>query len=203
MSTPDRATTTTPNGALPVGNQLTGHSNYGDLLLSAGDYHPPRGTISDVVQLILDQAASNLLNARRLAGQSSGIPTWEMLMAVWRRYGKAQPKAERVTQTDPVTRPTLPDDGRALARWATAATPEEVMKHPLIQTAIYRGIVAPRAKPMVPRKSSGRPSSVRPRVVSTKPDLKQAMQVQKEPNVVDLTNLDSEEEEFLQLQVGP
>lgn len=107
----------------------TPSNSNGDFNLSVGYYRPHKGAVSDVVQLILDQASLNLLNARRLAGRSSGIPTWENLMAAWRWYGKNQPRAERGTQTPAAATPTMetppetslevkPDDGRALARWA-------------------------------------------------------------------------------------
>jgi len=175
--------------------------------------------VADVVQLILDQAALNLLNARRLAGRSSGIPTWENLMAVWRRYGRTQAMAERGTQTPSTTTPTVeiptrteptpeakPVDGRALAKWAVGATHQELMAHPLIQIALDRGVVRP---PPARHPEPRRPVRERPtvdtrdtRIVRTKADLKQCDTRRDEPKVADLINLDTDEEEFLQLQVG-
>ncbi|CAI6370615.1 unnamed protein product [Macrosiphum euphorbiae] len=191
----------------------------GDFNLSVGDYRPHRGTVADVVQLILDQAALNLLNARRLAGRSSGIPTWENLMAVWRRHGRTQARAERGTQTSSTTTPiaeiptpsvrtpeATPADGRALAKWAVEATHQELMAHPLIQIALDRGVVRPPpVRHPEPRRLARKTPTVdtgNTRVVRTKADLKQSGTLREEPKVADLINLDTDEEEFLQLQVG-
>ncbi|CAI6345318.1 unnamed protein product [Macrosiphum euphorbiae] len=188
----------------------TPSNSNGDFNLSMGDYRPHRGTVSDVVQLIL-----NLLNARRLAGRSSGIPTWENLMAVWRRYGKNQQRAERGTQTPSVATPTMetptetslevkPDDGRALARWAVGATHQDLLQHPLIQIALDRGVVRPPPAAQAGSRRLAKETSTIPtrniRTVRTKADLKQVRLV---PKVADLINLDTDEEEFLQLRVGP
>ncbi|CAI6350562.1 unnamed protein product [Macrosiphum euphorbiae] len=202
-------------------NQSTNSSSNsnGDFNLSVEDYRPNRGTVADVVKLILDQVSLSLLNARRLAGLSSGIPTWEDLMAVWRRHGRTQVRAERGTQTSPTTTPTAelptrsertpeakPVDGRALAKWAVEATHQELMAHPLIQIALDRGVVRrPPARHPEPRRLTRKPPTVdtrNTRVVGTKADLKQRGTRRDEPTVADLINLDTDEEEFLQLRVG-
>ncbi|CAI6371028.1 unnamed protein product [Macrosiphum euphorbiae] len=193
----------------------TPSNSNGDFNLSMGDYRPHRGTVSDVVQLILDQASLNLLNALRLAGRSSGIPTWENLMAVWRRYGKNQPRVEKGTQTPSAATPTWetptemspevrPDDGRALARWAVGATHQDLLQHPLIQIALDRGVVRPppaaQAEPRRPARKTPTVDTGNTRVVRTKADLKQGGTPRDDPKVADLINLDSK---FLQLRVGP
>ncbi|CAI6359471.1 unnamed protein product [Macrosiphum euphorbiae] len=78
---------------------------------------------------------------------------------------------------------------------------DELMNHSLMQIALYRGLVVhPPARHTEPRHTSRRPqvpSPARTRTVRTMADLNQG------PMVADFINLDTDEEEFLQLRVGP
>ncbi|CAI6358611.1 unnamed protein product [Macrosiphum euphorbiae] len=111
--------------------------------LTNSDYRPGRSTVADIVQELLDGAASNLLMARRLAGRAAGIPTWEELRTGQTRNHRDRPSTRsmqtqttgseeiggtvtsRGTQTDP---PTTPVPGH-VGRWATSAPASELVTH--------------------------------------------------------------------------
>jgi len=196
MTTQSQQTLNIPSGLHPIGTQPTRVSNDGDLQLTTWDHRPHPQTIDDVVELTMDQVEVNLLNALLLAGRASGIPTFDMLMTTWIRWGQLPQQTDIGTQTDSgytpsVTGVTQQDEGRALIRWAVSATPIAVLNHSLLQIALDRGIV------VTPPKPQSKPAWFRKG--RTKASLKKELRGRTDPPVADLITWDEDQEDVLRI----
>lgn len=116
----------------------------GDFNISSVSFPPTLGMVADVVQLMLDQVSVTLQIARRLAGRTAGIPTWEMMMVLWQRQRKPPTQADKATQTDAGTEVTRPPH----ISWALQADQAQILDHQFMQVAHNWGIVRlPKTKP--------------------------------------------------------
>jgi len=86
------------------------------------------------------------------------------------------------------------------------ATHQDLLQHPLIQIALDREVVRPPPAAQAGSQRLTKETSTIPtrniQTVRTKADLKQGGSPRDDPKVPDLINLDTDEEEFLQLRVG-
>lgn len=159
------------------------------------DFHSDRLTVAEAIEVQLRMAEENLLNARRMGGLASGIPTWAMLMHAWDEYlkrrttlnheprtsGRTKPVVDRSTQTKPVSESWYEE----ATRWSTAADPWLLLFHPVLRVAINRDVVRVVSRRGVPqkKKAGGRSrsratikvqSEERLEEVQTKPAIKAA-----------------------------
>lgn len=115
----------------------------------------------NIVEDQLDRAAGNLENARRLAGRTARIPTWDMLMLAWSWYvNRDDDRRDSSTQTDSFS--GLSWSAEAASRWAYSLSRDELLDHPVVQVALERAVVE---RKRIPSKGS-RPVSWAPRPLS-------------------------------------
>ncbi|VVC35541.1 Hypothetical protein CINCED_3A014912 [Cinara cedri] len=70
------------NGEKPWNNM---NPNNGQGKLVTTGFRPPRSTVADVAELLLDKAQVAMMCARRLMGRAGGVPVWEEMMDAWRK----------------------------------------------------------------------------------------------------------------------
>lgn len=119
--------------------------------LTMSSLRPSRATVINIVEDQLDRAAGNLDNARRLAGRTAKIPTWDMLMLAWSWYiNRDDDHRDSSTQTDrerPSNKGGSSWSAEAASRWAYSLTRDELIKHPVVQVALERAVVQRKVAP--------------------------------------------------------
>jgi len=88
---------------------------------SDGDFHQTLGDRGTIVQLFLGLASASLFYVRRLA---------DMLMTTWRRWNQPPPKIDKGTDMED-----------ALVQWSKTGDLVELLNHPMVQFAVYLGLV--------------------------------------------------------------